>query len=123
MAACNMTIERLIEVATHIRDVESKATTALYKDNNKDEYLICIREKAFLLSGLADEIAVLVQECSPAIRKYASDQIGQFAASADLAIELNSPFFMSALLYPESYQEGDKNDLENFILILENNCE
>jgi len=38
----------------------------------------------------------------------------RFADSADNALSLDSVFYMSALLYPEDYHEGEANDLELF---------
>ena len=41
--------------------------------------------------------------------------LNSFAVRAAQAWELSSIFYMSALLYPEDYREGDLNDLELFI--------
>ena len=41
--------------------------------------------------------------------------LNSFAMRAAQALELSSIFYMSALLYPENYREGDRNDLELFI--------
>ena len=38
-----------------------------------------------------------------------------FARRAGMALSLESIFFMGALLYPEDYQDGDRNDLERFL--------
>lgn len=38
-----------------------------------------------------------------------------FERRAAQAYELSSIFYMSALLYPDDYKEGERNDLELFI--------
>ena len=38
-----------------------------------------------------------------------------FSESAEKSLQVNSPWFMSALLYPEDYREGEPNNLEKLI--------
>ena len=38
-----------------------------------------------------------------------------FARRAGMALQLESIFFMGALLYPDDYEAGDPNDLERFL--------
>ena len=56
----------------------------------------------------------------PELAQLLKNQTGAFSFSAGKALDLNSVFYMSALLYPEDYADGDTNDLENFIIQLEN---
>jgi hypothetical protein len=57
-----------------------------------------------ILQQLAEDAARAIQE-----------GLRRFARSAGTALSLNSVFYMSALLYPEDYCEGEPNDLEAFL--------
>ena len=48
-------------------------------------------------------------------------RLEEFAGNAEQSMQVNSPFFMSMLLYPEDYREGDNNDLEELIQCLGKN--
>jgi len=41
--------------------------------------------------------------------------LADFARRAGQAMDLGSIFYMTALLYPEDYVAGEKNDLERFL--------
>ena len=72
-------------------------------------------EKAELLGGLAEDADPLLMELPGSEAKSIRSRLERFSESADNAIDLESVFYMAALLYPEDYQEGDRNDLERFI--------
>jgi hypothetical protein len=65
------------------------------------------------------ELPELVDPFSDGMAKNVRAEIevglNSFARRAAQALELSSLFYMSALLYPEDYREGDRNDLELFI--------
>ncbi len=72
-----------------------------------------MRKKALLLSSLADQVDV-IQVLGDKDKGFILDRIDRFVLSASQALQVNSVFFMSALLYSEDYKEGGKNDLELF---------
>ncbi|TIH12970.1 hypothetical protein D0S45_16755 [Marinifilum sp. JC120] len=104
--------DRLELVATQVREIESLGRKALYAGNDEDAYRDFMRQKAMKLAGLADEVASQAQLVDDALK----ERIELFSFSASQALKVGSVFFMSALLYPEDYREGDPNDLENFVV-------
>ncbi|NDV22028.1 hypothetical protein [Desulfovibrio sp. JC022] len=102
--------ERLELVAKQVREIESLGRKALYTDNDENAYRDFMRQKAIILAGLADKVVPQTQSVSDEL----NERIKRFSLSASQALEVGSVFFMSALLYPENYKEGDPNDLEDF---------
>lgn len=122
MSTLHEIIQQLTSVARQIRKLEADAKTALYEHNNKDHYSVLMSEKALLLMHLPENIAGMTNSLEPKLAQRLKSQIGGFSFSARKAIDLNSVFYMSALLYPADYADGEANDLENFIHQLESNC-
>ena len=102
-------------VAERIRQVEAQAGEALFSKDEPEAYRQKLREKTMLLMELPEK----VEEFLEAMPKDAAAEIKAgvdgFAGRASRAWELSSIFYMSALLYPEDYEEGQMNDLERFI--------
>lgn len=73
-----------------------------------------MRKKAQLLAGMAKAGDAHVDDLPGNLREKARLRLARFAASAENALGLDSVFYMSALLFPEDYREGDPNDLELF---------
>lgn len=48
------------------------------------------------------------------MREKARLRLARFTASAENALALDSVFYMSALLFPDEYRDGEPNDLELF---------
>jgi hypothetical protein len=104
--------------ARRLRDLEHEARMLLHERNDPVGYRGLMREKARLLMELPATVGRLPVgpggfEASLARRHDA--QIESFSHRAGQAVALGSVFYMSALLYPDDYQEGEKNDLDKFI--------
>ncbi len=99
--------------AVKVREIESLAKSELYENKDEDAYRELMRKKALLLSSLADQVDV-IQVLGDKDKGFILDRIDRFVLSASQALQVNSVFFMSALLYSEDYKEGGKNDLELF---------
>ena len=108
-------IEALEKVARAIRKLEGEAAHALYTDNNKAGYVAKLHEKTKMLIGLPELVAEMVATMPLPLQRFLKDRLGGMAFSAEKAMRLDSIFYMSALLYPEEYRDGDLNDLENLI--------
>lgn len=105
--------EYLLQTATQIHALETKKKQAIAADN-KQEYLDCVREKSAILSKLYENAKK--QDMSAV--KNAKDILAAlqgFSNSAKQALAVNSPWFMSELLYPEDYQENEPNNLDKLI--------
>ncbi|WP_031483898.1 hypothetical protein [Maridesulfovibrio frigidus] len=100
--------------AVKVREIEGLAKSELYENKDEDAYRELMRKKALLLSSLADQVNEAVQVLEVKDKTFVMDRIDRFALSASQSLQINSVFFMSALLYSEEYKEGDKNDLELF---------
>nr|MBF0222183.1 hypothetical protein [Desulfobulbaceae bacterium] len=120
MSTVNEVIEELSLVAKKIRQIEGEAKNILNDQSNIDRYRELMREKAMLLFHLPESIAGLMSSLEHKIALKLKNQIGAFSFSAGKALDLNSVFYMSALLYPEDYVDGGNNDLESYIIELEN---
>lgn len=100
--------------ASAVRELETQALKALNELKNEGEYRRLMKEKALLLISLPEAGAACVELLGePQGRKILST-LKRFSKSASSAVSIGSVFFMSALLYPEDYKEGDPNDLEIF---------
>ncbi|HAS90674.1 MAG TPA: hypothetical protein DCS48_15460 [Desulfovibrio sp.] len=100
----------LDQVAVEVREIEALGRKALYGDNDDDVYRELMRRKAMKLSGLAKEAESLTKS----VKAEVAERIERFSLSASQSLEIGSVFFMSALLYPDDYKEGEPNDLEIF---------
>jgi len=104
---------RLDESAREVRRIEEQALRDLGQ-HNIESYRDGMRSKAELLAGLPAAFAPLLRTLPEDAAQAVRDGLRSFAHSAGNALSLNSVFYMSALLYPEDYREGEPNDLEVF---------
>jgi len=101
------------ETARNIRTLEAEATKALQEDGDKDTHRFKMMEKCELLADMIDHAEPYLKG-DDAVSDRLRRELKDFARRANMALDLESIFFMSALLYPEDYQDGDMNDLERF---------
>jgi hypothetical protein len=94
--------------------MEARAAELL-AGGDMDEYRALMRRKAEFLAGLADKSAPLLAGLPDSRRAEIGRTLRGFAASARTALDLDSVFYMSALLYPEDHTPGQPNDLERLI--------
>lgn len=100
--------------AAEVRALEKRAYSALYDDKDEPVYRELMRMKAVRLADLAANSTSYLQNIDEHDHGTISGRIERFSASASKSLEIGSIFFMSALLYPEGYSDGENNDLENF---------
>jgi hypothetical protein len=74
-----------------------------------------MRRKAELLAGLPKASSPVLRGLPEDARQAIQEGLWGFARNAGNALSLDSVFYMSALLYPEEYCEGEANDLELFL--------
>ena len=106
--------ERLAGIDAH----EAAAQAALQASDEK-AYRAVLLEKAELLAALEDDAEALLPKLPPAEQIFARQKLHGFASGAQFSLQLNSPWFMSALLYPEDHKLGDPHDLQVFVTELE----
>ncbi|MBA3015048.1 MAG: hypothetical protein KKD63_00585 [Proteobacteria bacterium] len=104
----------LTKTAKEICRLEDEAKKLLYDSGDNSGYRDRMRQKAILLSDLADETAALVS-LPPQIRALTQERIGSFSYEAERALKVDSVFYMAVLLCPEDHKDGMPNELDNFI--------
>lgn len=104
----------LEERAREVRRIEGQALHELERENTQD-YRDGMRRKAELLADLPRAFAPLINGLPEDAARAIQEGLWRFARNAGNALSLNSVFYMSALLYPEEYREGEANDLERFL--------
>lgn len=116
--------EALIEFLTdkHGKILESE-TVALesLKNADKDAYKAKMTEKARLLADLADECKPMTNNLPADKKDEVASEIKRFSDAAAAALNLDSVFYMSALLYRDDHKEGQPDNLLVFIEKLKNN--
>ena len=104
----------LEERAREVRRVEGQARHELEQKNTQG-YRDGMRRKAELLADLPKASVPLVSGLPEDAAQAIQEGLWRFARNAGNALSLDSVFYMSALLYPEDYREGEPNDLERFL--------
>ncbi|WP_243438381.1 hypothetical protein [Fundidesulfovibrio soli] len=109
-------LKLLGDAAADIRRLEAEAAEALHGRGDKTAHREMMLEKCELLADLPENAldALGAEAATPEGRRLLTGAEG-FARRANQALDLESIFYMSALLYPDDYQDGDPNDLERFI--------
>lgn len=101
--------------ARQVRALEAAALAALHGSNDVAAHRAKMSEKCVVLTSLPEEVeAYLPETPTPETEAFLAG-LEDFARRAGMALSLESIFFMSALLYPDDYQDGDPNDLERFL--------
>lgn len=105
--------------AARVRQLEAQAGEALNKKGDEPLYRDLMKEKAGLLADLSDDCEQFLETLDEGRALKIRPNLNKFSKSAASALKLGSVFYMSALLYPEDYIPGRRNDLEAFIYDLE----
>ena len=104
------------DIAEQITTLEKEARAILQENYSEEAYRDIMRQKATLLASLEDKTASLVALLPSTDHTNAmQERLAQFSKSASNALQLNSVFYMSALLFPEDHKDGTPNDLDLFI--------
>ncbi|MDE5833198.1 MAG: hypothetical protein K2H64_09535 [Desulfovibrio sp.] len=90
------------------------------KGGDKDEYLKKMREKAMILADLSRECEPALANLPPDKREKISEETKRFSVSAATALNLDSSFYMAALLYRDNHKDGEPDNLYVFIEDLKN---
>ncbi|MFZ0931028.1 MAG: hypothetical protein WAN11_20650 [Syntrophobacteraceae bacterium] len=108
-------VSALQNAAERIRRIEDEAREALFIRDDPETHRQKLQEKTMLLMELPELVGPFCDGMAKDVRAEFETGLNSFAMRAAQALELSSIFYMSALLYPEDYREGDRNDLELFI--------
>jgi hypothetical protein len=108
-------LSELQSAAEQIRRIEKEAREALYVGDDPETYRQKLQEKTMLLMELSELAEPFCDGMAEDARAELEAGLNSFEKRASQAWELSSIFYMSALLYPDDYNEGEPNDLEQFI--------
>lgn len=117
-ASLNDFIIWLKEKHEKIADLEKEALHLLHNKNDDAGYRQKMHEKAEI-------IAKLYTDAQPKIvnipqKDIIEKTLKEFSNGGKMAINLNSIFYMSALLYPDDHKKGEPDNLEKFINKIKN---
>ena len=102
------------DTAKQIRALEAEAAKAA-EIGDKPAHRAHLTAKCLLLMDLPDKL----KEEAPGLKDPEAKQFVAaaqgFARRAGQALDVDSVFYMYALLYPDDYQEGGLNDIERFV--------
>ncbi|MBQ4132668.1 MAG: hypothetical protein IJD04_02910 [Desulfovibrionaceae bacterium] len=101
-------------VSDNIKQIESAAMKAL-EQGDAEEYKRGMNAKAVFLAELENAAAPHLEGVSEKSSALVRSSLSRFSAGAATALELNSIFYMSALLYPDEHRPGDPNNFELFV--------
>lgn len=114
-------IEWLERQEQQVIAAENDAKALLEADADNDEgYRKKMLEKAEILASLYERAQSFINTASANIKYETDKTLKNFSQNAKTSIKLNSVFYMSALLYPDDYQEGQPNNFKIFIEKLKN---
>ncbi len=105
--------------ADTIRDLEAQAKQELETRGDKDVYDRLLQQKAQLISYLPEELPQEAHSLPPGQKNLVLSELDSMRSRAQQALQLQSPFFMALLLYPQDYREGEDNELESLLRQLE----
>jgi len=105
----NDTWSRLLQLledsAERLRQLEEQARNNLYLHRDNANYRRLQREKTDLLILLPESAESLLSSLAPELRTLVTEGLEEFAYEARTARSLDSIFYMSVLLFPESDDE------------------
>jgi len=107
--------EALTAKARMIRDLEAEAKRKLHEEGDQEAYNRLLREKAQTIHTLLYEVQDDLEGLPEEVQDKIESALESMGVRASQALELDSPFFMSMLLYPDDYAEGEENELEQLI--------
>jgi len=122
-SAASVLADFLEQRAKAVRAIEAEAEAIIHGDGHGDGhgqgdqagYVAKMREKAMLLADLAGDAQGLILALDEAHATAAADRLERFSQSAATSLKVGSPFFMSALLYPDEHKRGEPNDLDRYV--------
>jgi len=105
----------LTEAHRDLKKTESDALAALHDNKDEAGYRALMRERAERLAALAAEGKKLLQGVPDPLHTDVSLRLSRFSQNARRSLELDSVFYMSALLYPDEHKPGDPDNMERLI--------
>ena len=114
MSSIQNLIDFLQDYHTRVFACEAEAKKALDASDG-DAYQKAMKEKAVLMSRIHEEAGPLLAALVGDVQQMAEDKLRRFSRVASFSLEINSPFFWSALLWDEDAPADQPDNLQLFI--------
>ncbi|MHC1700949.1 MAG: hypothetical protein AB9900_08215 [Humidesulfovibrio sp.] len=114
-SAASVLADFLEQRAKAVRTIEAEAEALIHGQGDQAGYVAKMRAKAMLLADLAGDAQGLVLALEAKLAAAAAERLEEFSQSAANSLKVGSPFYMSALLYPDEHKPGEPNNLERFV--------
>ena len=105
----------LTEAHCNLKKAENDALAALYENKDEAAYRALMRERAERLATLDVQGQDVLKGVPEPLRTDVRLTLKRFAGGARKALELDSVFYMSALLYPDEHKAGEPDNMELLI--------
>jgi len=105
----------LTQAHRDLKKLESDALAALHEKKDEAAYRLLMRKRAERLAALDVESKKALSGVPEPLYTEASVALSRFSRGAQRALELDSVFYMSALLYPDEHRAGEPDNLERLI--------
>jgi hypothetical protein len=98
-----------------IKALEADALKALHEQGDEGKYRALMQQRAQAIADLGEDSKPLTADLPGQERALAVSSLSRFSRGAQNALSIGSVFYMSALLYPDEYNEGEPDNLERLI--------
>ena len=117
--------ETMAAVAAWLRErhaavmAAEKAALSLLEQGDIDGHSAKMHEKARLLATMCEDARPVLAPLAGPLRAQVALGLDRFSGSAQMGLDLDSLFYMSALLYRDDHKAGEPDNLQLFIERLE----
>ncbi len=122
MSESNGALARIVglldDVAVQVRELEREAEILLHERGDAEGSADNMRRKAELLRDLGETLDEALDGLDGPVRDVVEAKLENLSQRAGMALSQGSVFWMRNLLYPDDYQDGEPNELEEFISML-----
>ncbi|GAB7023423.1 hypothetical protein [Salidesulfovibrio brasiliensis] len=108
-------VDILENAVNEIARCEAEAEKAVNVHGDQAGFEQWMVEKTEIVAGLPEEAGEAARALGGELGDYVLERLETYAASAETALEINSPFYMSALLYPSTHEPGQPSNLERVL--------
>ena len=102
-----------------LKQLEEEALAAMHQHADEASYRRLMRERACALADLEEEAGPCIAALPEELRRMCAGAVRGFSGGARNALDLDSVFYMSALLYPDEHKAGEPDNLERLIAELQ----
>ena len=114
MSSLQTLIDLLQDYHTRVFACEEEGKKAL-DANDGPAYQKAMKQKAILMSEIFEAAGPCLSALEGEVKQKATDKLRRFSRVASFSLDINSPFFWSALLWDEDAPKDQPDNLQLFI--------